>query len=120
VSGYQCAYGDGHEPAVQLATSLETGATVAICADCLPVHLAGALSVVTGVDAGDLYDAVQALLADLAGEAGQDTGGPATDEGQAVTQPCPYCSLEIHGTLAGIDSGLRRHIEHCEQAPQED
>ena len=29
-------------------------------------------------------------------------------------------SLEIHGTLADIDSGLRKHIEYCEQAPQED
>ena len=120
MSGYQCAYGDGHEPAVQLATSLETGATVAICADCLPVHLAGALSVVTGVDAGDLYDAVTALLPDLAGEAGPETSGPVTDEGQAVTQPCPYCGQVIHGTRADIDSGLRKHIEHCEKAPQED
>jgi len=33
---------------------------------------------------------------------------------------CPYCKTQIWGDKTNIDSGLRKHIEYCPQAPDED
>ncbi len=61
MAGYLCIFGEDHGPATQLITSLETGLTMALCAGCLPVGLAGALAEVLGIDPDALYDAVTAL-----------------------------------------------------------
>lgn len=28
---------------------------------------------------------------------------------------CPYCQLEVWGMAKDIDSGMRKHIEYCEE-----
>jgi hypothetical protein len=32
---------------------------------------------------------------------------------------CPYCHQPVHDTEADIDSGLRKHVEHCDLAPDQ-
>lgn len=34
--------------------------------------------------------------------------------------PCPYCGTEIYGTACDIDSGLRKHLEVCDEYQAED
>jgi hypothetical protein len=31
-----------------------------------------------------------------------------------ISTDCPYCRTAIWGMASDIDSGLRKHIEHCE------
>lgn len=58
-----------------------------------------------------------------------DAPGPHNQHGEPLTpgnlgqlreDPCPHCGERIRGTLADIDSGLRKHIEYCERAPHPD
>lgn len=57
--GYQCSLHDGDMAASHLHTSLETGATVATCNECLPVALIGALASELSLDPQGLYDHIQ-------------------------------------------------------------
>lgn len=57
--GYQCSLHDGDMAASHLHTSLETGATVATCNECLPVALIGALASELQLDPQGLYDHIQ-------------------------------------------------------------
>ena len=36
-----------------------------------------------------------------------------------VSEQCPYCHTQIYGTKSDIDSGLRKHIEYCDEAQKE-
>jgi hypothetical protein len=81
-----CDLCDGAEPAVQLHTNLEDGATTKVGLDCLPVTLTAGLAVVLRLDPNKLYDHVQRFAArerkkaaQLAGDAETlVTGKPAT------------------------------------------
>lgn len=60
MSGYTCILCEGaNGPVVQITTSLQTGATVAVCADDIPVALVGGLAAELGVDGDRLYDAIK-------------------------------------------------------------
>jgi hypothetical protein len=37
-----------------------------------------------------------------------------------IVARCPYCGTKIRGTLDNIDSGLRKHIEYCDKAPDDE
>lgn len=59
MSGYSCILCEGENgPVVQITTSLQTGATVAVCAADIPVALVGGLAAELGVDGDRLYDAI--------------------------------------------------------------
>lgn len=36
-----------------------------------------------------------------------------------IHEKCPYCHSQIWGTKDDIDSGMRKHIEYCDEAQRE-
>ena len=85
MAGYQCNLHEGPQAATHLHTSLETGATVAMCYECLPVGLIGALATELGLDPSGLFDYIrkyetrQIKLREQAAAKRAGTSGAATD-----------------------------------------
>ena len=55
-----------------------------------------------------------------------DRRGHTTDEGMNLnwwemvnSTDCPYCGVRIYGTERDIDSGLRKHLDYCEEKPDD-
>jgi hypothetical protein len=58
-----------------------------------------------------------------------DAPGPHNQDGDSLSGAvldnlrevaCPHCETAIRGTADDIDSGLRKHIEHCDKAHTEE
>ncbi len=90
MAGYICELDDQQRPAVFLQTNLVSGATIAVCAECVPVALIGALSSELGVDGDRLYDAVRRFVdreSKRQGDTAAAETAPDGEQDQAAGEP---------------------------------
>ena len=64
----------------------------------------------------DMATQVEDMASDLAALRNEAVGEPI----RYIHEECPYCHSQIWGTKDDIDSGMRKHIEYCEEAPDPD
>lgn len=99
---YECVWDGEPHGATFLFTHLTSGQTLQWCDEHMPAGLIPLVGAELGVDPMKFFEAVRKFV---------DREAKAAAKPATVT--CPACETVINGTAADIDSGLRKHTDHC-------